>query len=68
MIKAEQMYVLINARAASGKTVVHYYEEQDIFRAKCNYWQLRCKREQVTDQFDAADLLLKMDAANACLQ
>lgn len=48
MTKAEQMYALIDARAASGKTVIDYCAEQGISRAKFNYWQLKRKREAQT--------------------
>ncbi|MEL7160121.1 MAG: hypothetical protein AAFN92_05135 [Bacteroidota bacterium] len=38
------MYTLIDARAATGKTVVDYYAEVGISRAKYNYWQGKRKR------------------------
>jgi hypothetical protein len=49
MTKAERMYALIDARAASGKTVVAYCAEIGISRAKYNYWQLKRKRAAAGD-------------------
>ena len=39
------MYVLIDARQASGKTVQDYCAKHGISRSKHNYWQTRRKRE-----------------------
>lgn len=45
MTKAEQMYALIDARAATGKTVTDYCADVGISRSKYNYWQLRRRRQ-----------------------
>lgn len=59
MTKANQMYALIDARAASGKTVVDYCAEVGISRAKYNYWQLKRKRSTVPSPDEPAFVTLR---------
>ena len=59
MTKADQMYALIDARAATGKTVVDYCAEVGISRAKYNYWQLKRKRSTAPSPEASAFVVLR---------